>query len=96
VPPVLSAVDRGDHRLVDQVRAIQTGEEAQYVDSVRRILWLRREFPALVILTGHDHTDYGARLIAGLTDGELADADLSVTSGEVAYWFARDERFTLK
>jgi hypothetical protein len=65
------------HLAVDQVRAIQTGDEGQYVDSVRRIQWLRREFPELVILTAHDHTDYGARLVAGLADGELSEADLS-------------------
>ncbi|GAA4514751.1 hypothetical protein GCM10023191_083720 [Actinoallomurus oryzae] len=65
------------HLAVDQVRAIQTGDEGQYVDSVRRIQWLRRQFPELVILTAHDHTDYGARLVAGLADGELSDADLS-------------------
>jgi N-acyl homoserine lactone hydrolase len=65
------------HLAVDQVRAIQTGDEARYVDSIRRIHWLRREFPELVILTAHDHTDYGERLIAGLAGGELSDADLS-------------------
>jgi N-acyl homoserine lactone hydrolase len=65
------------HLAVDQVRAIQPGDEARYVDSVRRIQWLRREFPELVILAAHDHTDYGERLIAGLADGELSDADLS-------------------
>ena len=47
------------------------------MDSVRRIQWLRREFPELLILTAHDHTDYGARLIAGLADGELSDVDLA-------------------
>lgn len=65
------------HLAVDQVRAIQTGAEASYVDSIRRIQWLRREFPELLILTSHDHTDYGVRLIAGLADGELSDADLA-------------------
>lgn len=74
------------HLAVDQVRAIQTGGEAQYVDSVRRIQWLRREFPELLVLTAHDHTDYGARLIAGLADGELSETDLA--------WAKSDERAT--
>ncbi|MEV7042703.1 hypothetical protein [Amycolatopsis sp. NPDC051061] len=65
------------HLAVDQVRAIQTGDQAQYVDSVRRIQWLCRALPELLILTAHDHTEYGWRLIAGLVDGELSDEDLS-------------------
>ncbi|WP_194922274.1 MBL fold metallo-hydrolase [Catenulispora rubra] len=65
------------HLAVDQVRAIQTGGESQYVDSIRRIQWLRRELPELLILTSHDHTEYGERLIAGLADGQLSDADLA-------------------
>jgi hypothetical protein len=71
---------------VDQVRAIQAGDEAQYVDSVRRIQWLRREFPELVTLTAHDHTEYGERLIAGPAGGELSDVDL--------YWAKSHERAT--
>ena len=65
------------HLAVDQVRAIQTGDEAQYVDSVRRIQWLRRALGELIILTAHDHTEYGERMIAGLATGELSDADLA-------------------
>lgn len=65
------------HLAVDQVRAIQTGGEAAYADSVRRIQWLRRELPGLVIVTAHDHTEYGQRLIAALADGTLPDADLA-------------------
>ncbi|SEP54124.1 N-acyl homoserine lactonase family protein [Amycolatopsis saalfeldensis] len=65
------------HLAVDQVRSIQAGDEGQYVESVRRIQWLRREFPELVVLTAHDHTGYGERLIAGLAGGELSDVDLA-------------------
>jgi N-acyl homoserine lactone hydrolase len=52
-------------------------DPASYVDSVRRIQWLRRELPELLILTADDHTGYGVRLIAGLATGELPDADLA-------------------
>ncbi|WP_433251774.1 N-acyl homoserine lactonase family protein [Actinomadura nitritigenes] len=65
------------HLAVDQVRAIQTGGETRYVDSIRRIQWLRRELPELLVLTSHDHTEYGERLIAGLATGRLSDADLA-------------------
>jgi glyoxylase-like metal-dependent hydrolase (beta-lactamase superfamily II) len=74
------------HLAVDQVRAIQAGDEAQYVDSVRRVQWLRREFPELVILTTHDRTEYGERLIVGPAGGELSDVDL--------YWAKSYERAT--
>lgn len=65
------------HLAVDQVRAIQTGDQTRYVDSIRRIQWLRRELPELLVLTSHDHTEYGERLIAGLATGQLSDADLA-------------------
>ncbi|GLY89646.1 hypothetical protein [Actinoallomurus iriomotensis] len=65
------------HLAVDQVRAIQTGGETRYVDSIRRIQWLRRELPELLVLTSHDHTEYGERLITGLATGQLSDADLA-------------------
>lgn len=65
------------HLAVDQLRAIQVGDESQYVDSIRRIHWLRRALPELIILTAHDHTDYGSRMISGLATGELSDADLA-------------------
>jgi glyoxylase-like metal-dependent hydrolase (beta-lactamase superfamily II) len=65
------------HLAAGQVRAIQAGDPASYTDSIRRIQWLRRELPELLILTAHDHTEYGERLIAGLATGELPDADLA-------------------
>jgi N-acyl homoserine lactone hydrolase len=63
------------HLAVDQVRAVQTGDTERYVDSIRRIQWLRRELPELVIATAHDHSVYGKRLAAGLADGSLSDED---------------------
>jgi len=65
------------HLAVDQVRAIQTGGEPQHVESIRRIQWLRRALPDMVILTMHDHTRYGEHLIAALAGGTLADSDLT-------------------
>lgn len=63
------------HLAVDDVRAIQVGHEDQYVDSIRRIQWLRRAIPDLLMLPAHDDTAYGARLIAGLGSGELSETD---------------------
>lgn len=63
------------HLAVDQVRAIQTGGEARAVESIRRIQWLRRALPGLVIATMHDHTGYGHHLIAALAGGTLTDSD---------------------
>jgi N-acyl homoserine lactone hydrolase len=65
------------HLAADQVRAIQTGAEATAVDSIRRIQWLRRALPDLVIATMHDHTAYGEHLITALADGTLSDSDLA-------------------
>lgn len=62
------------HLAVDQVRAIQWGAEDQAVDSIRRIRWLRRALPDLVIATMHDHTPYGRRLVDGLVDGTLTQS----------------------
>lgn len=64
------------HLAVDDVRAIQIGDESAYVRSIRRMHWLRRILPRVVILAAHDHTEYG-ELIAGAlaVDGRLsADA----------------------
>jgi glyoxylase-like metal-dependent hydrolase (beta-lactamase superfamily II) len=69
------------HLAVDDVRAIQVGHEAQYVDSIRRIQWLRRAIPELLIVPAHDDTEYGRRLTAGLSSGELPDADLRWAKG---------------
>jgi N-acyl homoserine lactone hydrolase len=65
------------HLAVDQVRAIQVENEKEDIESIRRIQWLRRALPDVVILTMHDHTGYGERLSAALADGTLADADLA-------------------
>jgi len=49
------------HLAVDEVRAIQFGGkilEQQQVDSIRRIQRLRQALPNMVIVPGHDHTDY--------------------------------------
>ncbi|MEV6627323.1 hypothetical protein AB0M71_41050 [Amycolatopsis sp. NPDC051114] len=60
------------------VRAIQTGDEAQYVDSVRRIQWLRRAF---LPRTPHPHRARPHRLRRPADRrarrGELSDVDLS-------------------
>ncbi|GAA3220258.1 N-acyl homoserine lactonase family protein [Nonomuraea helvata] len=65
------------HLAVDQVRAIQTGAESLYVDSVRRMQWLRRLVPDVVVLTAHDHTQYGRRVAAELAEGELSEEALA-------------------
>lgn len=64
------------HLAVDQVRAMQLGAdgEVRAVDSIRRIQWLRRSLPGLVIATMHDGTPYGRRLIEGLADGTLSES----------------------
>jgi glyoxylase-like metal-dependent hydrolase (beta-lactamase superfamily II) len=64
------------HLAVDDVRSIQVGSEERYVDSIRRMQWLRRAIPELLILPAHDSTEYGERLIAGLSSGELPEAGL--------------------
>jgi N-acyl homoserine lactone hydrolase len=49
------------HLAVDEVRAILFGGkilEEQQIDSIRRIQRLRQSLPDLVIVPGHDHTDY--------------------------------------
>jgi len=64
------------HLAVDEVRAIQFGGkflEKQQVDSIRRIQQLRLALPNMVIVPGHDHTEYQDRLLEPL----LADGALS-------------------
>jgi len=46
---------------VDEVRAILFGGkilEQRQIDSIRRIQWLCQSLHDLVIVPGHDHTDY--------------------------------------
>ena len=64
------------HLAVDEVRAILFGGrflEQQQVDSIRRIQQLRQALPNMVIVPGHDHTDYQYQLLEPF----LADGDLS-------------------
>ncbi|GAA3578973.1 hypothetical protein GCM10022222_74670 [Amycolatopsis ultiminotia] len=65
------------HLAVDHVRQMQTDNAETFVDSIRRIQWLHRALPNLVILTSHDHTEYGEHLRGALAGGELSEADLS-------------------
>jgi glyoxylase-like metal-dependent hydrolase (beta-lactamase superfamily II) len=64
------------HLAVDEVRAIQFGGkilEQQQIDSIRRIQRLRRALPDMVIVPGHDHTDYQYQLLQPfLADGVLS------------------------
>jgi N-acyl homoserine lactone hydrolase len=64
------------HLAVDEVRAILFGGkflEQQQVDSIRRIRQLRQALPNMVIVPGHDHTDYQYRLLEPfLADGVLS------------------------
>jgi hypothetical protein len=49
------------HLAVDDVRPIMFGGrllEQQQIDSIRRIQRLRQELDQMVIVPGHDHTDY--------------------------------------
>jgi glyoxylase-like metal-dependent hydrolase (beta-lactamase superfamily II) len=63
------------HLAVDDVLQMQTGAQEVFVDTVRRIQWLHRLLPGLVILSAHDNTPYGTGLIRALLagDGELTD-----------------------
>jgi N-acyl homoserine lactone hydrolase len=67
------------HLAVDDVRAVQVGDESAYVESIRRMQWLRRLLPHdVVILAAHDHTEYGLRVAEALaTDGRISPADLA-------------------
>jgi len=64
------------HLAVDDVRAIQFGGkflEQQQVDSIRRIQRLRQALPHMVIVPGHDHSDYQYLLLEPfLADGVLS------------------------
>lgn len=66
------------HLAVEDVRAIQVGDESAYTESIRRMQWLRRLASPTVILTAHDHTEYGDYLVDALAvDGQLSTADLA-------------------
>ena len=81
--------DLGDHRVlmtgdalytlrhlaVDDVRAIQFGPETTYSESIRRVQWLRRLAPQVVLLPAHDHTVYGTRIVEALRTHGRLDAD---------------------
>ncbi len=64
------------HLAVDDVRPIMFGGkilEKQQVDSIRRIQRLRRSLGNLVIVPGHDHTDYQHQFLEPcLADGILS------------------------
>jgi glyoxylase-like metal-dependent hydrolase (beta-lactamase superfamily II) len=64
------------HLAVDEVRAILFGGrflEQQQIDSIRRIQWLRQALHDLVIVPGHDHTDYQYLFLEPfLADGALS------------------------
>jgi glyoxylase-like metal-dependent hydrolase (beta-lactamase superfamily II) len=61
------------HLAVDDVRAVQIGDESAYVESIRRVQWLRRLAPQVVVLPAHDHTEYGSRVVSALAaDGRLS------------------------
>jgi N-acyl homoserine lactone hydrolase len=64
------------HLAVDEVRAILFGGkflEQQQIDSIRRIQRLRQALPDLVIVPGHDDTDYQSKLLEPfLADGVLS------------------------
>ncbi|MFJ9153455.1 N-acyl homoserine lactonase family protein [Streptomyces sp. NPDC102270] len=66
------------HLAVDDVMQmqVQNGAKPVFTDTVRRIQWLHRLLPGLVVLPAHDHTPYGAGLVRALLDaeGELTDA----------------------
>ncbi|MEU6402401.1 N-acyl homoserine lactonase family protein [Streptomyces sp. NPDC046985] len=64
------------HLAVDDVMQMQTGAAPTFTDTIRRVQWLHRLLPDLVLLPAHDHTHYGAALVQALldADGELTDA----------------------
>lgn len=63
------------HLAVDDVLQMQTGATDMFVDTVRRVQWLHRLLPGLVILPAHDDTPYGTGLVRALlaAHGELTD-----------------------
>jgi glyoxylase-like metal-dependent hydrolase (beta-lactamase superfamily II) len=62
------------HLAVDDVRQMQTGADDLFIDSVRRMQWLHRLLPDLVVLPAHDDTPYGELLVRDLLahDGRLS------------------------
>lgn len=82
-------VDMGDYRILlpgdamytirhlatDDVRQLQVGDAPGFTDSLRRIQWLRRADPGLIILPGHDHTDYGEHMVAALVEGRVSEGE---------------------
>lgn len=65
------------HLAVDQVRQMQVGPSSEFVESIRRIQWVHRTLPNVVIMTAHDHTEYGQRLAGALADGHLSAETLA-------------------
>ena len=82
------------HLAVDEVRAILFGGkflEVQAIDSIRRIQRLRQALPNMVIVPGHDHTDYQYELLEPfLADGVLSSEELARIKAYEARLF--DER----
>jgi hypothetical protein len=58
------------HLAVEDVLQMQTGAREIFVDTVRRIQWLHRLLPGLVILSAPDSTPYGTGLVRALLDGD--------------------------
>jgi len=79
------------HLAVDEVRPILFGGkflEQQQIDSIRRIQRLRQAFPDLVIVPGHDHTEYQFRLLEPfLADGVLSPGERQKIKTYVARLF---------
>ena len=69
------------HLAVDDVRAVMFGGkllEQQQVDSIRRIQRLRQTLPNMVLVPGHDHTDYQYQhLEPFLADGEISPEEMT-------------------
>ncbi|MET7486767.1 N-acyl homoserine lactonase family protein [Streptomyces sp. NPDC005538] len=63
------------HLAVDDVRQMQTGADDMFIDSVRRMQWLHRLMPDLVVLPAHDDTPYGQLLVRNLLahEGRLSE-----------------------
>lgn len=64
------------HLASDQLRPIMLGKRAQrnQLESIRLIRELRAQMPEMIIIPGHDHTEYGAELERGLQGEPEADA----------------------
>lgn len=63
------------HLATTDVRQLQAGNPDDFVDSIRRLQWLRRSDPDLIFVPSHDHTSYGEHIIAALADGSLSERD---------------------